>query len=224
MPGLLLRVLGMRHSKIYRQWWLLIMALCIVAAAAAPAVYATSEVMVPGNLGLDSTRAIPKAFVEGALGAAERKTVRGAFFDAKGVELTFEDFRDKVLILVFWAHWNLDSLTLLQGMQKVRDHLALTDVKDAIEILPISGQVDGISRDKVEKIATEHGLKMPLYFDEGGALFDYFDVRSVPLTLIADRRGKIIYRVKGYMKWDSVAVVKQLLTIATTELSMVLPS
>ncbi|MEH0831462.1 TlpA family protein disulfide reductase [Anaplasma bovis] len=213
----------MRHSKTYRRW-LLIIAFCIAAATVAPVVRASSEVMTPSNSGLDAKRAIPKAFVEGALGTAEQKTVRGVFFDVEGKELTFEDFKDKVLVLVFWAHWSLDSLTLLHGMQKVRDYLDLTDMKDVIEILPISGHADGFSPNRVEKIGVEHGLKMPLYFDQEGALFDYFEVRSVPLALIVDKRGKVIYRVKGYMKWDSVAVVKQLLTIATTESSGVLPS
>ncbi|MCU7612085.1 TlpA family protein disulfide reductase [Anaplasma capra] len=153
---------------------------------------------------------LPKAFIAGEL----RENVKMAnkpFFDLSGKEFSAKDFEGRVLVVAFWAPWSLESVALLRELQAIWDHLNQKEIKDKITFLPISYG----DRHAVRSFCKEYGISMTVYLDEGRALFDYFNVRAIPLTLIVDRGGLVLYRIDGNVKWDGVDVIGKLLSIAS---------
>ncbi|ABD43592.1 ahpC/TSA family protein [Anaplasma phagocytophilum] len=155
---------------------------------------------------------LPRVFVEGKVSRGFK--VSNKFLaDLDGTELTLRDIaQDRVCVIVFWAPWNLDSVMLLQGIQRVSENLAAKDLGDTVVFLPISDVgIDDVP--KVLRARDSYGLTLPMYIDVKHELFDYFDVTAIPLTLIVNRKGEVIYRIVGYMQWENTAVENELLSI-----------
>ncbi|WP_037349520.1 TlpA family protein disulfide reductase, partial [Anaplasma marginale] len=107
--------------------------------------------------------------------------------------------------------WSLESVALLRELQAIWDHLNQKEAKDRIVFLPVSyGDAHA-----VQSFCKEYGIALTVYLDTNRALFDYFDVRAIPLTLIVDRGGVVLYRIDGNVKWDSVDVIGKLLSMAS---------
>jgi peroxiredoxin len=48
------------------------------------------------------------------------------------------------------------------------------------------------------------GIKnLDLYNDTRGSLLDAFKARSLPVTVVLDREGRVIGRIEGAAQWDS---------------------
>ena len=153
---------------------------------------------------------LPKAFVAGELKEVVKMPDR-PFFDLSGKKFSAKSFEGQVLIVAFWAPWSLESVTLLKELQAIWDHLNQKEAKNGIVFLPVSyGDVRS-----VQSFCKEYGIALTMYLDTNRALFDYFDVRAIPLTLIVDRSGVVLYRIDGNVKWDSIDVIGKLLSIAS---------
>ncbi len=155
---------------------------------------------------------MPRVFVEGKVSRGF-KVSNKSLADLDGKELTLRDIaQDKVCVIVFWAPWNLDSVILLQGIQRVSENLAAKDLGDAVVVLPISDVgIDDVST--VLRARDSYNLTLSMYIDVKHELFDYFDVTAIPLTLVVNKKGEVIYRIVGYMQWENAAVENELLSI-----------
>ncbi|WP_238523248.1 TlpA family protein disulfide reductase [Anaplasma centrale] len=153
---------------------------------------------------------LPKAFIAGELREVVKMPDK-PFFDLNGKEFSAKNFEGRVLVVAFWAPWSLESVTLLKELQAIWDHLNHKEVRNSIVFLPVSyGDAHA-----VQSFCKEYGIALTVYLDKGRALFDHFDVRAIPLTLIVDRGGVVLYRIDGNVKWDSVDVIGKLLSIAS---------
>ncbi|MDB1135380.1 TlpA family protein disulfide reductase [Candidatus Anaplasma sp. TIGMIC] len=168
---------------------------------------------VPGVV--DSKNALPRAFTDGRLGHGIKVGER-SLSDLEGNEVILSEFKGKTLFITFWAPWNLDSVTTIQGLQVVSEYLSSRGIRERAVFLPVSDtNIDDVESIKLAR--DSYGIGLSLYLDDDHELFDYFDVRAIPLTLIVDGDGVVIYRIAGYMKWDSDVVMKALLTVVGEE-------
>ncbi|QQS45601.1 MAG: redoxin family protein [Acidobacteriota bacterium] len=107
-----------------------------------------------------------------------------------GPELDLETLRGKTIVMNFWATWCGPCLTELPLFAKTIEKFR--DDKDVV-FLAITTDED---RNLVTPFLKRHKFNLPVVFADG--LNDFFNVTSIPTTLIIDPGGRISYRQAGY--------------------------
>lgn len=120
-----------------------------------------------------------------------------AFNDAEGRALDLARFKGKVVVVNLWATWCgpcVTEMPTLAALQKKYESQGLV-------VLPISVDKKTYIADAKSFIGVHPPLT--LYNDPEFALPAKLMVRGLPTTIIYDRQGREIARVKGEAKWDS---------------------
>ncbi|UYN96940.1 MAG: TlpA family protein disulfide reductase [Enhydrobacter sp.] len=124
------------------------------------------------------------------------------FLDAQDRPALFSDFKDRVLLVNFWATWcapcvkEMPSLDRLQGLVG----------KDKLIVLPLS--LDGPSRDKVVPFYEQQALiNLGIFFDKGRKIMQATGTTVLPTTILADRQGRELGRLEGEADWDQPEAV-----------------
>lgn len=111
--------------------------------------------------------------------------------NAKGEEVTLEDFKGQKVILNFWATWCKpcrDEMPLFEQVDQAHDDIVVLAVNMANQD---SGQ------EKVEQFLTEQNLTFPVIFDETGDVGKAYEIINLPGTYFIDEQGKISSKVLG---------------------------
>lgn len=113
--------------------------------------------------------------------------------DMSGATLTLEQFRGKVLFLVFWAPWCIsckDELPELDSLyQKYRN--------DGFAVVGIS---EDASEAAVSAFAKNVPVSFPLAIDPRSSVADAFRLANLPSGYLIDRSGVIRHRYRGFNK------------------------
>ncbi len=142
------------------------------------------------------------------------KAPRTSFIDHEGKELSFRDFRGKLLVVPLWATWCMDCLAELRSMENLRADLEYDDLYD-IAIVPIS--VDFKQPAEVQEIYEAHKLQnLPLLFDQKRVLMETLHANSLPATFLINESGYIIAYFDMHLPWDAPAVRDNLLALASS--------
>lgn len=174
-----------------------------------------SEVGRASKRGYGGDGPLPEVFVAGKLSKGYQ-VANQVFSDLDGKKVSLFDLKGKVLVVVFWAPWSLDSVTLLQAVQDAKRHFSARGLGDRIAFLPIS-DISIADLEAVKFARDSYGLELPMYVDDSHALFEYFDITSIPLTLIVDKEGAVVYRIAGYFRFDHPEILKVLMDICDKE-------
>ena len=123
-----------------------------------------------------------------------------------GAETSLAAFQGKVLFVNRWATWCPPCVAEMPAIQRLYERFSGEDVG----FLAVSDEPPVV----VRKFAGEQGWELPLYTsgDEGPSLFRS---RSLPVTIILDRNGRVAFRHVGGARWDdesSVRFLTQLLS------------
>ncbi|MFV9838973.1 MAG: TlpA family protein disulfide reductase [Aaplasma endosymbiont of Hyalomma asiaticum] len=154
---------------------------------------------------------LPDAFTTGKL-SGELKVPDKSFWDLDGKECFLRDFRDKVLVIVFWAPWSLDSVTSLQGLKGLDSYLVDKGLGNDVVFLSIS-DTDASDLQSLQQARSSYGFEAAMYIDNKHELFDYFNVKSVPTAFIVGKDNTVKYRISGYVRWDADPVKEELASI-----------
>ena len=132
-----------------------------------------------------------------------------AFRNADGRDLTFADFRGRVLAVNFWATWCAPCVEEMPALDRL--HAAVSG--DRIEVVAISVDRGGLRQ--VAPFFAAHDLKhMPVYLDPTGASMRAFAIRGLPTTVVIDGEGREVGRLEGAAAWDSPAAQRLLRALA----------
>jgi len=126
----------------------------------------------------------------------ERKLAIGAepiAFNVKGTNgetLSPEQYKGKVLLIDFWATWCRPCIAEMPNVKRVYDKY-----KDR------GFEIVGVSLDKnrgdLDRYVTTNRIEWPQYFDGKhwqNAIAMKYGVKSIPITFLIDRNGKIRYK------------------------------
>ncbi len=123
-----------------------------------------------------------------------------AFRDAEGRDLSFADFRGRLLVVNFWATWCVPCVEEMPALDRL--HAAVKP--EGIEVVAISVDRGGLKQ--VAPFFAAHGLsRLPIYLDPTGASMRAFAVRGLPTTIVVDGDGRERGRLEGAAVWDSAA-------------------
>lgn len=122
--------------------------------------------------------------------------------DLSGRMLRLADYRNKVVLVNFWAGWCPPCKDEMPGFQKV--YLAYEDKDFAI----IAVAINEVTPAEVKAL----GILFPVVVANDRVKRDYGDIAHPPVSFLVGRDGKIIKKIKGvYSEVDLKKDVEQAL-------------
>ena len=106
-------------------------------------------------------------------------------------------FKDKVVILNFWATWCAPCLEEMPAFEKLYRRYR----SQGLTVIAVS--LDKGDTSKVEKFVDEHSLTFPVLLDLDGTAERIYPSFTIPFTYVIDKRGRIAARVDGAKNWSS---------------------
>jgi thiol-disulfide isomerase/thioredoxin len=124
------------------------------------------------------------------------------FTDADGRARTLADFRGRVVLLDIWATWCGPCRKEMPSLDRLARSLGRAD----FVVLPVSIDRDG--REVVEPFYRALGIdRLAIYLDPLGRGTSALSIPGVPITLLIDRRGRMVARKMGGAEWDGAQTV-----------------
>ena len=127
------------------------------------------------------------------------------FKDFNNKDVNLESFKNKLIILNFWATWckpcleEMPSLDILQSQKKLNN----------LKIFPINIGQENIL--KAEKFYKELNIKnLNIYFDPKVTLAKKFSLRGIPTTILINKQGKEFARILGAVDFEGEELIKWL--------------
>jgi thiol-disulfide isomerase/thioredoxin len=119
----------------------------------------------------------------------------GKLSDSKIVDLSqfnLKDYRNKILILDFWATWCGPCRKQMPVLHAFYQELI---DEGCLEIVAINL---GESRAKVESFVQRYPMPYTIVLDQGRQLGKMYGVRSIPTLVVLDESGTVIQSRSGY--------------------------
>lgn len=101
------------------------------------------------------------------------------------------DYRDRVVVLDFWATWCGPCLIAMPDLQQVHEDFA----PHGVEILAIN---QGEDRDRIARFIQRHAYTFRVVRDEASAIGALFGIRGLPAQLVIGTDGRIEWIHLGY--------------------------
>lgn len=123
------------------------------------------------------------------------------FTSTQGRDFKFGDFRGAWLVVNFWASWCPPCVKELPAIEALRKKFQNTNVQ--IIALSVDPKMDA---EGVAAFVAEKSLgDVALYLDSKGSVQESLSLEALPVTLIVNPKGLIVYRIEGDGKWDTGA-------------------
>jgi thiol-disulfide isomerase/thioredoxin len=120
------------------------------------------------------------------------------FQDKLGQPVSLDSFKGKVVVLNFWATWCPPCIAEMPALDKLQAEMG----GDDFAVVAVSTDRQGIK--KSAPFYRRAGIKnLALYNDTRGNMLDAFKAKSLPVTVLLDREGRVIGRIEGAAQWDS---------------------
>ena len=121
-----------------------------------------------------------------------------AFADAEGAEHRLSDWQGKVVLLNFWATWCAPCRKEMPMLDALEAEFGGEDFA-VVTVATGRNSAQGIRRFFEEVAVT----RLPILLDPGQELAREMGVFGLPITVILDREGREIARLRGEADWAS---------------------
>jgi thiol-disulfide isomerase/thioredoxin len=128
--------------------------------------------------------------------------------DMDGKPHALHDYRDKVVMLNFWATWCPPCRREMPSMEAIHQDfkdkpfavLAVNEWENPDLVFPWIGQLTLFPG-------------FPILFDADGVVAGQYGIKGLPTTVIIDRQGRIVYRAVGGRDFDHPEVRRLILDL-----------
>lgn len=130
-----------------------------------------------------------------------------ALLNLNGKEVEISSFRNKVVLLNFWATWcgpckkEMPAMEKLYGKYKERGFVIL-----GIDYME--------KKDKAINFMKKMNLTFPILLDPKGSVAKLFNVYAIPSSFLIDKKGRVRGIAYGAREWDdhgALEIIEQLL-------------
>lgn len=117
------------------------------------------------------------------------------------------DFRDKLVIITFWATWcppcRYEMPSLERAWQKLKDRNVI-----------VLGVNVGEDADTLFEFTGSYPMSFPIPMDREGKVVKNYPIVGLPTTYIISPAGMVTHRAVGSREWDTPALLKTLSAMA----------
>jgi len=134
--------------------------------------------------------------------------------DLNGNDVSLEIYRDKVVLVHFWATFCIPCL----GEMPVLESLWQQYGGEGLVVLGIAG--DRGNTEIVREFAEKTGVSFPVVHDANGRVRNQYEVAALPTTYLVGHDGKISGRAVGTRSWNEPGgreIIETLLATRATE-------
>jgi thiol-disulfide isomerase/thioredoxin len=147
-------------------------------------------------------------FILTSCSKAEEVSQKASDFSLKNLEgktVTLSEYKNKVVIINFWATWCPPCRAELPDFVKFYNEYKSKGVE-------IIGITVNSKAPEVQSMVTQYKIEYPICMSDKKVEADYGGIRGVPTTLIIDKAGNIVTKRIGIIKEkELVDIVKKLL-------------
>ena len=108
--------------------------------------------------------------------------------------VNFNEFKDKVVFVNFWATWCPPCRAEMPMIQKLYD-----DYKDKVTFIFVTNE----NWTTVEKYYNKNGYNLPAYNSLSNIPVKFSETNSIPATYLLDKEGNILIKKVGAADWNS---------------------
>ena len=124
-------------------------------------------------------------------------------------EIIFSEVLQKGPVLVnFWALWCKPCRSEMKHL----DAIFLKYKENGLTILGVN-QDSPRSLAKVKAFVSTHKINYPVITDPNQEIFQKFNGQSIPLNVLFDKNGNVVFTHIGYLPGDEVALEKEIKTV-----------
>lgn len=116
--------------------------------------------------------------------------------DLQANKLDFENTREKVVLVNFWATWCPPCVAEMPSIQKLYD-----DYKDKVVFVLVSNE----KPDLIQNFLNKNKYSFPIYQELSQAPSE-FATTSIPATFVLDKQGAIVIDKRGAADWNATKV------------------
>jgi thiol-disulfide isomerase/thioredoxin len=139
---------------------------------------------------------VPVTAIGGGLEAYSNKGEPAfSLADLEGNTHVLSDYRDKVVLVNFWASWCPPCIREMPELQRLKKHFA----DRPFEVLTINVAEQ---KYRVRKFTRSIKLDLPVLLDASSKTYNRWGVNILPTSFLVDIHGQIRYRVRGNPGWD----------------------
>ena len=136
------------------------------------------------------------------------------FKDAKGKKRTIDDFKNKMVVLNFWATWCMPCAVEMPSFDELQAYFDAENIP--AEVVAVSQDFKGIS--KVKSFYKTAGIKnLDVYIDERNRFFRALRIVGLPTTIVISGSGKELIRYAGPLNWSHPEIKKFLRGLAESQ-------
>lgn len=131
-------------------------------------------------------------------------------YNPYGQKTKLKDFKNQFVVLVLWSKNCMPCIRELDNLKAFADKVQ----DDGIKVVILSSENDWTGWDEQNKILDKFGgAGLDAYVDKDSKLIEDFGVFSFPHTVLINRQGEEIGRIRGAVEWDSDEVIEQIYKI-----------
>ena len=124
-----------------------------------------------------------------------------------GKKVNLTDFKGDFLIAVFWSRYCGPCLRELDNLERYQQIVR----NDGIRVILISPDTEWSTVEEMKKMLKKYRAgDLEAYTDVNGRLASDFGIFTSPNTVLINKDGKEIGRLRGSAEWDSAEVVEYL--------------
>lgn len=157
-----------------------------------------------------SVKTLPEKEISQEIGARKKPVLKPApefsLKDMNGEERKLSDFRNKAVIITFWATWCPPCRAEIPHFKSLYEEYK----EKGLEVVGIALDQGGVK--DVKPFAEKNKITYPILLANQKVVEDYGGIRGIPTTFVIDRKGNIIEKFIGYRDKEVFeAAIKKLL-------------
>ena len=139
-----------------------------------------------------------------------RKFPKREFYSPLGQRYTMEDFKGNFVILVLWSRYCAPCVKELDELNEY----SMKVKNDGIRVILLSKASEWNGDSEQKRFLERYDAKdIEYYNDEKGMLAEDLGIFTSPNTVLINRQGKEIGRIRGSINWDDEDVIEYIYKI-----------
>lgn len=139
-----------------------------------------------------------------------REAPQDKFYNQYGGKVSLSDFKNQFVILVFWSRYCVPCIKELDNLNNFYNKTK----KNGIKVMIISRMEEWKNLDELRKFLKKYDAEdLDFYLDEKSKLTESFGIFAYPHTVLLNKAGQEIGRIRGAVIWDDKEVIEYMYKI-----------